>query len=169
MAGCKKDNEEETESRILYQEFAVNHSVITNDTLYYDLDADSAADIVVTKHLDTVNGKIHYAGTISGLNGNVRLTYMKISPGYEMLDTNDIITNSAAFQWLETIRYEGGIDYIEGNTSWPYGVFTKYFGICVGPATGDCHLGWFDLEFFVIRELGYNLVSNSSIRVGQKK
>jgi hypothetical protein len=86
-----------------------------------------------------------------------------------MLDTNDILINSNEFQWMDTIKYEGSIPYIVGKTSWPYGVFTKYFGFQARTNINTINYGWFHLEFFVIKELGYNLISNRSIRVGQKK
>lgn len=169
LLGCKKGKQEVTENKINFQEFTVDHSTITNDPVSYDFNSDFIPDIAVTKHVDTVDGIIHYSGRIFSLKGKILFTYVQIRPYYSMVDTNDIMTNSTEFQWLDTIRYEGGIPYIVGNTSWPYGVFTKYFGFKVNSGATDYNYGWFHLEFFVMKELGYNLISNSPIRVGQKK
>jgi hypothetical protein len=169
LAGCHKDSQEISGNEIIYQEFTIDHSKVTNDTVYYDYNSDLVNDIAVTKQIDTVNGTIHYSGRIFSMKEDILFTYMQISPEYAMLDTNDIITNSNEFQWMDTIKYAGSIPYIAGNTSWPYGVFTKYFGFQVRRMADTINYGWFHLEFFVFKELGYNFISNSPIRVGQKK
>jgi hypothetical protein len=169
LMGCKKENNSVTYNSIIYKEFVIDHSKINNDTAFYSANSDSLIDIVVTKHIDTLGGTIHYSGTIYSLQDKILFTYMRVKPDYAILDTNDIIINSDEFEWMDTIKYAGSMPYIQGNTSWPYGVFLKYFGFQVKTNASNNNYGWFHLEFFVIKQMGYNAISNRSIRVGQKK
>jgi hypothetical protein len=167
--GCNKDKQAEIIDSIKYQEFYIDHSKINNDTIFYDFDSDSKIDIVVTKYIDTLGGTIHYSGRIYSKSGKIKFTYTQIKPDYALLDTNDIITNTDEFEWLDTVKFEGGIPYIEGNASWPYGIFTDYFGFQSTTNANNKTYGWFHLEFFVLKEIAYNLTPNKAIRVGQKK
>jgi hypothetical protein len=166
---CTKEKQGEIFNSIKYQEYFIDHSKINNDTVFYDFNSDFKNEIVVTKKIDTLGGNIHYSGRIYSINEKIKFTYMQIKPDHALLDTNDIITNSDEFEWLDTIRYEGGIPYIVGDTSWPYGVFTDYFGFQSIGNDNNKTYGWFHLEFFVIKEIAYNLIPNKAIRVGQKK
>lgn len=169
LFGCKKENNSESLNTITYQEFFIDHSNIDNDTAFYSLNSNSTINIVVTKHIDTLGGSIYYHGSIYGLQNNILFTYMRIKPDHTPLDTTDLILNSDDFEWMDTIKYAGSMPYFPGNTTWPYGVFLKYFGLQVKSNASNSNLGWFHLEFFVIKEMAYSLTSNRPIRVGQKK
>jgi hypothetical protein len=169
LIGCKKESNSEDHNSIIYKEFIIDHSKINNDTAFYDINSDLKIDIVVTKHIDTLGGAFHYSGTIYGLQDKTLFTYMQMKPDHAILDTNDIIINSDEFEWMDTIKYAGSIPYPLGNTNWAYGVFLKYFGFQVKKNVSKNNYGWFHLEFFVIKEIGYDPISNRAIRVGQKK
>lgn len=156
---CKKnDNEPSINHDIYYQYFDIDYSNFENDTFFYDINNDTIFDIIAIKNTDTlVNGNLRCTGQIYGLNDTMLFTYMREHTKPAMLDTFDIIVNSDAYYWLDTIKYTGNV--------WE-GIFTPNFGFQYKKK--DVYYGWFHFDTGGLKEIAFNQIPNSSIRMGQK-
>jgi len=175
ISGCNKTSEPTPDSKtssssssnIVYKSYIVDSLNLSNDTIYYDVNNDNINDIMVTRHLNVNGSTIDYSGIIRGINNNIYFCYIKTQPTWTMLTLDDDINYNNSLNWNFNCIYSGNRPYFSSSNYWTLNAFTNYFGFIINLNSKD-YYGWFHFKYQSISESGMNLLSNATIKVGQK-
>lgn len=171
---CEKDDNENDNnmgetSSIYYQEFSVDTTNFSNDTVFYDVNNDGVIDIEVSRFIEIENPDVDYEGQFRWVNDPMSFCYMKNTLSTSMIDLGDEINgNSGLFEWRPVVNYSGGTGIVSENHYWAHNVFTDYFGFKYN-SDQDTQYGWFRFKHFELAEMAINITPNEPILVGQKE
>jgi hypothetical protein len=170
VVACEKDEpapHNNTESSIYYQEFSVDTTNYSNDTVFYDVDNDGVIDIQVTRFIEIENSNVQYGGKFQWVNDSMNFCFMQNNPSTVMIGPGDEINgNSGIFEWEPIILYSGSTGIVNENHYWAQGIFTPYFGFKYMTNQGTMY-GWFRFKHFELAEMAINTNPNEPILVGQ--
>lgn len=172
--GCEKDEDENVNpiaetSSIYYQEFSIDTTEYSDDTISYDVNNDGVFDIEVFHYIVIENSEAQYRGQFKWINAMTEFCFMKYNPSISMIKLGDEINGNAnLFKWEPIINYSGSIEVLGENHYWAYGLFTEYFGFRHISNQGSLY-GWFRFKHFELAEMAINTIPNEPILVGQKK
>lgn len=164
---CKKEEVSNTSNTnngsalpaVIYKTYTVTTTLGGIDSMFYDLNDDQVYDLVAVRETDTMSGgNIQCFAKIYGLKEKMYFTYMRITPNFKMLDSTDIITGSAQYDWRDTLSYISG--------GWQGG-FLPNIGFQY--KITNPNFGWFHHLNGRIKESAFIRSSNVGIRMGQKK
>ncbi|MCU4173746.1 hypothetical protein [Carboxylicivirga sp. N1Y90] len=165
LTNCEK-NEESPQSQILYQEFEIDVSNFNNEILTYDINGDKVDDIQLTKEFDMNELDLECLISITPSTDNIKLAYIKTSPEIDFIYFNDIIDKSDIFEWQNQMETKWILkNYTDGDEFYSSEV---YFGLKI-EQNKQIYYGWFQLSHCVIKNMGFCLIPDKSIKAGQKK
>jgi hypothetical protein len=161
------DNTEAEMGSIYYQEFSVDTTVYSNDTVFYDVDDDGVLDLAVSRFIEIENSMAEFSGDFNAINEPMEFCFITYNPLTSMLEPGDEINaNANLFEWQPAISYMGTTGVLNEDHYWAQGIFTDYFGFKYNSDQGVL-FGWLRFKHFELAEMAINTNPNAPILVGQ--